>query len=313
MGGGNTFGHPLDAVVHFRAGALAHGADCPLDLGGLGDHVVGGAGSDTGDGNHRGVEHVDAPGHHGLQRLHDLARNRDRVDGAEWLGCVPTATGHRDEETVCRCHDRPRAGGDDARVRRRRGVQRVSTGDWRGCAVGEGRDVEKALLQHEAGAVVPLFPRLEHEQHPPAQRVFAGSEQSGRAGQHRNVRVVAARVHGPLHTGRVVQPGVLRHREGIGIGPQQHRGPRERAGEQRGDARGGGVAGYTEIERLQRLENAIPGDRVVDALFRPAVELPSQVDGGREEVVGFLDQRVQCVIGHDRMVGLHRGQCRRTC
>ena len=47
-----------------------------------------------------GVEDVDPPGDHRLQRLHDLARNRNGVQGAVWLAGMTAPTLHRDEHRV---------------------------------------------------------------------------------------------------------------------------------------------------------------------------------------------------------------------
>ena len=52
--GGDAFGDPADAVVHLGPRALAGRPDRALDLGDLGDHVVGGAGGDPSDGDHGG-------------------------------------------------------------------------------------------------------------------------------------------------------------------------------------------------------------------------------------------------------------------
>ena len=67
--------------------------------------------------------------------------------------------------------------------------------DGRRRAVGERRHVEQPLVEHEPGAVVALLAGLEHEQHPAGEVVAAAGEQLGRAGEHRRVGVVAARVH----------------------------------------------------------------------------------------------------------------------
>ena len=88
-----------------------------------------------------------------------------------------------------------------------------------------GGHVEEPFVEHEAGPVVALLARLEHEQHPPGELVAAGGEQLGRADQHRRVGVVAAGVHRVVDGGREVEARVLGHRQGVHVAPQEDRRP----------------------------------------------------------------------------------------
>ena len=82
--------------------------------------------------------------------------------------------------------------------------------------------VEQALLEHEAGAVVALLARLEHERDPTPQPAAPRGEQPGTAGQHGDVAVVAAGVHGVVDPAGEVEVGVLVHGEGVHVAPEQH-------------------------------------------------------------------------------------------
>ena len=92
------------------------------------------------------------------------------------------------------------------------------------------------------GAVVALLAGLEHERDPPAEVAAAVGEQLGGAGEHGDVGVVPAGVHHAVDRAGVVEAGVLRHRQGVHVAPQQDR----RAGRvavEGGDDRGGRRAG----------------------------------------------------------------------
>jgi hypothetical protein len=58
--------------------------------------------------------------------------------------------------------------------------------------------VEQTLVDHVPGAVEALLARLEHQHHASRQLLAPPREQPRGGGQHRDVRVVAARVHGAI-------------------------------------------------------------------------------------------------------------------
>ena len=150
------------------------------------------------------------------------------------------------------------------------------TGD--GVPSASGGHVEEPLVEHEAGPVVALLARLEHEQHPPGQLVTAGGEQLGRADQHRRVGVVPAGVHRVVDGRREVEAGVLVHRQGVHVAPQQDRRAGAGAGEQGGDPARGLVDGDVEGQALERGQHLLLGDGQVVADLRPAVQAPAQLD-----------------------------------
>ena len=159
---------------------------------------------------------------------------------------------------------------------RRRDVQRERPGHRRRRAVGEGRNVEQSLVEHEAGAVVALLARLEHEQHPTGDVVAACRQQLGRAGEHRDVGVVPAGVHRAVGARGEVEPGVLVQRQRVHVAAQQHRRAGLAAGEHRGDAARGLVQLDVERQAVDRLEHVLPGHGQLVADLRPLVELAAQ-------------------------------------
>ena len=83
-----TLDEVIDPVEHALTGAVGHGPDGPEHAGRLRDHVARAAGLDLGDGDHRRIEGVDTAGDERLERLDDLARDRDRVEAVVRRGRV---------------------------------------------------------------------------------------------------------------------------------------------------------------------------------------------------------------------------------
>ena len=132
----------------------------------LGDHVVGRAGGDPSDGDHRRVEHVDRAGDHRLQCRDDLARHRDRVERPVRFAGVAALAGDPDRPS-CRPTPSP--------ARRRLLTHPLGSAEVmcnaNAASTGEsvpsdmGRHVEQPFVEHELGAVMALLAGLEHEQH----------------------------------------------------------------------------------------------------------------------------------------------------
>jgi hypothetical protein len=81
--------------------------------------------------------------------------------------------------------------------------------------------VEQALLQHHPRTVVALLAGLEGEGDPPGQLATTVVQGVGGPDEHGDVGVVAAGVHGVVHLGGEVEPGVLVERQGVHVGAQQ--------------------------------------------------------------------------------------------
>jgi hypothetical protein len=134
---------------------------------------------------------VDATRDEGLQRLDDLAGDRDRVDRVVRHRRVPPLAGNVDGEDVGRGEHGSRPRGDPARRQERRDVDRE-------CGVDGRLPLEQTLLDHGARAEVPLLARLEHEADVPCEALTPLAQEPRGARQHGRVRVVAAGVHRPL-------------------------------------------------------------------------------------------------------------------
>ena len=129
VGGGDPLRNPTNAVANLRPRAFADRADRRFDRRRLGDHVVGRAGGDPSNGDHGWIEDVDGAGDHHLQRLHDLARDGDRVQRVMRRAGVAAATRHHDLHGVGRRHDRAALAGDPSARQEAGDVQRVGTRD----------------------------------------------------------------------------------------------------------------------------------------------------------------------------------------
>jgi hypothetical protein len=79
----------------------------------------------------------------------------------------------------------------------------------------------KALLQHEAGPVVALLPRLEHEDDTPGELIAAPCEQARGAHQHRDMGIVPAGVHHALDLGGEFEARFLLNRQRIHVRAQE--------------------------------------------------------------------------------------------
>ena len=226
----------------------------------LGDDVVRRPGRDLTDRHDGRVEDVDAARDHQLQRLHDLARDRDRVDRAERLAGMPTGAVHDDLERVRRRHRRPALGGHRSRSGRVEVMCSANapvTGDGVPSASGGTSSSPSSSMNRAPPS--PSSPGWNMNSTRPGDLVAARREQLGGGGQHRRVGVVPAGVH-PVVGGRAeVEPGVLVQRQRVHVAPQQHRRPRLAAGEQGGDARRRLVQGEVERQPVERLEHHVAG------------------------------------------------------
>ena len=171
-------------------------------------------------------------------------------------------------------------------------VQGEGADDRRGRAVGERRDVEEALVEHEASAVLALLAGLEHEQHPAGELAGTVGEQAGGADEHRRVGVVPAGVHLVVVLRGEVEPGVLGERQRVHVAAQQHRRPRLAAGQQRRHAARGLVHGDVEGQRFDRRQHLLLGDRQVVADLGPAVQRAAQLDGAGQRARRLVAQRL---------------------
>jgi hypothetical protein len=271
---GDVPGHPLHPGHHVGPPLGRQRADRALEERGVGDDVVGGAGGEVRDGEHGRVEDRCPPGHHRLQREHDLSGDRHgvgrrvrhrRVSAAAADGHQPVVRG-RHHRPGSHAHHAAGLGGEDVQ-RERPAHRRLRNG------------VEQSLLEHVPGAVVALLPRLQHEHDLAGELVAALGQQAGGAQQHRRVQVVAAGVHRPGHLRGERQTGVLLHRQGVHVGAQQVARAGPGAAQ---DADGGGGRrpdGHLDRQPGQLLQHGGLGARQLQPDLRVAVQPAAQVDG----------------------------------
>ena len=88
-----------------------------------------------------------------------------------------------------------------------------------------------------------------------------------------------------------VEPGVLRHRQGVHVAAQQHRRARLRPLEQRDDAARRLVGRDRQRQPLERLQHAITGDRQFVAELGPLVQRAPQRDRVAEQVLRVRPHR----------------------
>lgn len=141
-----------------------------------------------------------------------------------------------------------------------------------------GQRVDDAVVEHEARAMMAFLARLEHEDHSAGQPVARRTEQLRRADEHRDMRIVPARMHRAADLGREIEPGVLNQRQRIHVATQQHgaavRGPaqdRDQAGGRGAFAKFERKSGERRLDLRERL-------RILQAQFGLAMNRAAEVD-----------------------------------
>ncbi len=173
-----------------------------------------GAGVDLRDRQHRGVADRDSPTDERLQRGHDLAGDRDRVDPVLRHRGMPAAPGDRRVQRIRRREHRAGPSDDQPRAHVGRDVERERR-------VGRGV-AQQPVVDHEARAVMPFLARLEHEDDRAGQGLGPRAQCPRRADQHRGVRIMPARMHRAGVARREGQAGLLLHRQRVHVAAQQH-------------------------------------------------------------------------------------------
>ena len=190
---------------HFGA-QRAHGAG-ELNL--FGDDVVRIAAVELGDGQNGGIERIGVARHDGLQRLHELAADHDRVDGAIRHGRMAAAALDGERELGRRRHDRARPDRELADRQTGLVVHAVNRFD--------GEPVHDAFFHHHAPAAATFFRRLE-DHGDRAREVARFGQIFGGTQQHGRVPVVAASMHGARRGGRIGRAGNFGERQRIHVG-----------------------------------------------------------------------------------------------
>ena len=166
---------------------------------------------------------------------------------------------------------------------------------------GVGQRIEQAVLEHEPRAVPALLAGLEHEHHRAGQPVAPLAERARGAGQHGDVGVVAAGVHGPFVLRGERQAGVLGQRQGVHVAAQQHGAAVGRAAQDGHQAAGRGALADLQRQAGQRRlhlggglragrgrARARRGWRGAARWRRPAAASPAAVQVSASRVMAFM-------------------------
>ena len=204
--GGNLADPGLDPLLHFTA----VGAQRPLQLDALRQHVPGIASLDPRHAEHHRVEGVHFPAGHALQHRHQLAGQQDRILSFMWAGGMRPLPGHFEDEAVDVGVERAAAGGKFAH--RQAGLI-VHTKDRRHVLQRPGAD------QGFRAAKIFLR-RLKQDPHPPREFRFPLLQQQRRPQHHAGVNIVAAGMHYPLILRAVRQTGRLLDGQRVDVRPQ---------------------------------------------------------------------------------------------
>ena len=160
---------------------------------------------------------------------------------------------------------------------------------------------QQPFFDHVAGAVEALLAGLEHQQHPARDVVAVVGEHAGRRGEHRDVRVVPARVHRAGDLGRELQRRCPRAGGGRPCrraaarsgpaGPLQHRD----------DRRHRPPEVHLQREVGERGEHGVAGDGQVEAHLRASVQRAAQRHRAR-----LHGARLRAQPGQECVVAGHR-------
>ena len=202
--------NPLEGGAAPRATGRREGAQCTEQVDGFGQDIVGRAGVDAGD---RQDDRVggdrSAPRNLGLECEDDFGGDRDRVERIVGHRRVTALADDSGAQRIGRSEHRPGTAGDGAAGQIGPDVEREG-GVRRGI-------VEHPLRDHLARAVMPLLPRLEHEQDAARERVAAGRKYSRSGGKHGRMAVVAAGVHRAFGPAGEIEPGRLADRKRVHV------------------------------------------------------------------------------------------------
>ena len=215
VGRGDALHDLLHAIASLLAGAFRHRTQRTENLHLLRYDVVRRAAFDLGDGQHDRIERVDAACDEALQRHHDRARDRNRIQRMVRGRCVSAPAPN------CQI-DRVGGGHEGAGARCEHAARHVGRDVNRECAIGPRCAVQQAVVDHLHCAEVPFLAGLKHELDRARETITVRVQQFHRHRQHRSVGIVAARVHAAGFLRGERQARVLRHRQRVHVAAQQH-------------------------------------------------------------------------------------------
>ena len=165
------------------------------------------------------------------------------------------------------------------------------------------RRVEQSFVEHVPRAVKAFLAGLEHEAHRPRKVRATRREHARRTDEHRDVRVVAARVHRAVDRAGVIQRRVLGHGQGVHVGAEQddRRALRTRGAVEVGDDRRDlGARSDVEIQVGQRLHDRGLGAGQLETELGMAMDASPQVDGIGQLLGRLCQERIGGEDGHLR-------------
>lgn len=138
--------------------------------------------------------------------------------------------------------------------------------------------VQDAVVEHALSALPAFLARLEHEYDVPGKPRGVVGEHLGGTDEHGRVQVVSAGMHHALRARGVAEAGLLVHREGVHVGPQQD-GTTRRAGvraavaaQHRGQGGRAGARGDVEWQMRECVDDGPLRPREVETCLRSAVQ-----------------------------------------
>ncbi|KAG0771037.1 hypothetical protein G6F22_016846 [Rhizopus arrhizus] len=179
-----------DARLQRVAHAAVKRADAELERCGLGNDIVGAAGIERADSNHRHVQRIDIAGDDALQPHHDGGTRHDGVGGAVRHGAVSAHAFQHDGHVVRGRHD---------------GVAGILR--------------EQPVFHHALGAAQAFFGGLEDQVERAVEFAVPGQVVRRRQ-QHGRVAIVAAGMHDAFVAAGVVQTRGFLDRQGVHVGAQ---------------------------------------------------------------------------------------------
>ncbi len=241
-------------------------------------HVVGMAGMEAGDADHRGLQRVDAAADQGLQRLHQGGTGQHRVGALVGHGGMAAAAVDGDFETIGAGHHRPFHHGEAARRQSRPVVQAEHH--------FHREFFEQAFLHHVLAAALVLLGRLEDEVDGAieAALVAQSHQRLGRAEQHRRVAVVAAGMHLPLVFRAVRKAVEFGQRQRVHVGAQADGAGAAAAGQPGDHAGAGQAAMHLDADGLELGGDDIGGALLVKSQFRVGMDVAADGRDARGEV-----------------------------
>ena len=310
---GDVHGDALYESGHELVGRRRIGANGALHMGLAGDDVARAACMQFAHGDHGGLVGGELAAHDRLQRVDDLGRHHHGVTAALRHGAVAGGAADVHAEPVGVGHARPGLAADGARVNLAPDVH----------GKGPVDALAHARFAHHAATGAVFLGGLEHHANLAVDVVGHVAQDLQGAEHHRDVAIVAARVHAAFVHARELVTRALRHGEGVDVRAHEQ-APAGRpvlaVGVRSGAAQGGDEAGLKrplvgDVHGVELAGDVGSGADLLQAQLGMLVEVAALFDDvGLEFGCDVLDRRGDLVgvalllVGHDLLrFGLGHG------